>query len=131
MTCQYLLNLFGVYGNIQHVKIIFKKWENCLIEYFDPIMANLALRFLNYIPLFGQLLTVDISNANCITPTNFQNIYNLDSKQIKYQRFRESESKNSLNIIVIYIYIYLYIYIYILGPMPYTTFSQLALWVDI
>ena len=108
ITCQHLLNLFGVYGNIQHVKIMFKKWENGLIEYSDPTMANLARRFLNYIPLFGRLLTVDISNANCITPTNFQNVYNLDSNQIKYQRFREPESKNSLNITVIYIYIYIY-----------------------
>lgn len=49
----YLFHLFGNYGNVQKVKILYKNRSNVLIEFEDAEQANLAKRELMAIPFFG------------------------------------------------------------------------------
>jgi RNA recognition motif-containing protein len=49
-----LFKLFGVYGNVMRVKILYKKRDNALIEFKDENQAALAKQYLNGIPFFSS-----------------------------------------------------------------------------
>ena len=56
-----LFKLFGVYGNVMKVKILFKKRDNALIEFQDSSMAATAKQYLNGVPFFSSQLNVNES----------------------------------------------------------------------
>ncbi|KAM7392256.1 hypothetical protein PAMA_007397 [Pampus argenteus] len=56
-----LFILFGVYGDVQRVKILFNKQENALIQMSDATQAQLAMSHLNGQRLHGNMIRVTLS----------------------------------------------------------------------
>uniref|UniRef100_A0A672IAR5 Polypyrimidine tract-binding protein 3-like n=1 Tax=Salarias fasciatus TaxID=181472 RepID=A0A672IAR5_SALFA len=56
-----LFILFGVYGDVQRVKILFNKQENALIQMSDGTQAQLAMSHLNGQRLHGNVIRVTLS----------------------------------------------------------------------
>lgn len=100
----YLFNLFGNYGNVQKVKILYKNRNNVLIQFEDPEQANMAKRELLGVPYFGQKLMISYSKLKEIQNMQDQNLD--DTQRILCQdfcnssehRFRHPGSKNFQNV---------------------------------
>jgi hypothetical protein len=60
-TPQVLFTLFGVYGDVLRVKILFNKRDTALVEFASEAQARIAKQNLNRCPLFGQLIQVNMS----------------------------------------------------------------------
>ncbi|KAM4527362.1 polypyrimidine tract-binding protein 3-like [Odontesthes bonariensis] len=56
-----LFVLFGVYGDVQRVKILFNKKENALVQMSDATQAQLAMSHLNGQRLHGNVIRVTLS----------------------------------------------------------------------
>ncbi|XP_069023822.1 polypyrimidine tract-binding protein 3-like [Embiotoca jacksoni] len=56
-----LFILFGVYGDVQRVKILFNKKENALVQMSDGTQAQLAMSHLNGQRLHGNVIRVTLS----------------------------------------------------------------------
>uniref|UniRef100_A0A8D3E255 Polypyrimidine tract binding protein 3 n=1 Tax=Scophthalmus maximus TaxID=52904 RepID=A0A8D3E255_SCOMX len=56
-----LFILFGVYGDVQRVKILFNKQENALVQMSDATQAQLAMSHLNGQRLHGNVIRVTLS----------------------------------------------------------------------
>uniref|UniRef100_A0A096ME51 Polypyrimidine tract binding protein 3 n=1 Tax=Poecilia formosa TaxID=48698 RepID=A0A096ME51_POEFO len=56
-----LFILFGVYGDVQRVKILFNKKENALVQMSDATQAQLAMSHLNGQRLHGNVIRVTLS----------------------------------------------------------------------
>uniref|UniRef100_A0A3P9PVL6 Polypyrimidine tract binding protein 3 n=1 Tax=Poecilia reticulata TaxID=8081 RepID=A0A3P9PVL6_POERE len=56
-----LFVLFGVYGDVQRVKILFNKQENALVQMSDATQAQLAMSHLNGQRLHGNVVRVTLS----------------------------------------------------------------------
>ncbi|KAM9306646.1 polypyrimidine tract-binding protein 3-like isoform 2-T5 [Pholidichthys leucotaenia] len=56
-----LFILFGVYGDVQRVKILFNKKENALVQMSDATQAQLAMSHLNGQRLYGNVIRVTLS----------------------------------------------------------------------
>ncbi|XP_078127234.1 polypyrimidine tract-binding protein 3-like [Sander vitreus] len=56
-----LFILFGVYGDVQRVKILFNKKENALVQMTDATQAQLAMSHLNGQRLHGNVIRVMLS----------------------------------------------------------------------
>ncbi|KAM3873994.1 polypyrimidine tract-binding protein 3-like, partial [Diretmus argenteus] len=56
-----LFILFGVYGDVQRVKILFNKKENALVQMTDATQAQLAMSHLNGQRLHGNVIRVTVS----------------------------------------------------------------------
>ncbi|KAM6902515.1 polypyrimidine tract-binding protein 3-like [Xenentodon cancila] len=56
-----LFILFGVYGDVQRVKILFNKKENALVQMSDITQAQLAMSHLNGQRLHGNVIRVTLS----------------------------------------------------------------------
>lgn len=57
-TPDILFSLFGVYGDVLRVKILYQKRDTAMIQFSSPQQAQLASMHLNHCPLFGQELVV-------------------------------------------------------------------------
>ena len=62
VTPDELFKLFGVYGNILRVKIMWRRQDTALIQYMHPMCANFAKLYLHGVPLAGKLLKVNNSS---------------------------------------------------------------------
>lgn len=69
-SSQMLFKLFGVYGNVMKVKILFKKRDTALIEYQTVESAQLGKQYLNGLHFFGKTLTVNDSKYKTLTINN-------------------------------------------------------------
>ncbi|KAB1259687.1 Polypyrimidine tract-binding protein 1 [Camelus dromedarius] len=63
VTPQSLFILFGVYGDVQRVKILFNKKENALVQMADGSQAQLALSPLNGHKLHGNQCHITLSST--------------------------------------------------------------------
>uniref|UniRef100_A0AAX7TMJ2 RRM domain-containing protein n=1 Tax=Astatotilapia calliptera TaxID=8154 RepID=A0AAX7TMJ2_ASTCA len=61
VTPHCLFILFGVYGDVQRVKILFNKKENALVQMSDATQAQLAMSHLNGQRLHGNVIRVTLS----------------------------------------------------------------------
>ncbi|KAL3316230.1 Polypyrimidine tract-binding protein 1 [Cichlidogyrus casuarinus] len=61
VTPDALFNLFGVYGDVLRVKVMFSKRDTALVQFVDASQAVLALENLNGCPLFGHTLQCNFS----------------------------------------------------------------------
>uniref|UniRef100_A0A8P4KS47 RRM domain-containing protein n=1 Tax=Dicentrarchus labrax TaxID=13489 RepID=A0A8P4KS47_DICLA len=61
VTPHCLFILFGVYGDVQRVKILFNKKENALVQMSDATQAQLAMSHLNGQRLHGNVIRVMLS----------------------------------------------------------------------
>uniref|UniRef100_A0A673MQG2 Polypyrimidine tract-binding protein 1 n=1 Tax=Sinocyclocheilus rhinocerous TaxID=307959 RepID=A0A673MQG2_9TELE len=96
-----LFILFGVYGDVHRVKILFNKKENALIQMADATQAQLAMSHLNGQRLHGKVIRVTISKHQTVQlPREGQEDQGLtkDFSGSPLHRFKKPGSKNFQNI---------------------------------
>ncbi|XP_063962772.1 polypyrimidine tract-binding protein 1-like isoform X2 [Lytechinus pictus] len=101
VTPQALFTLFGVYGDVQRVKILFEKRDNALIQMSDPHQAQLAMKHLSGVKLYGKQIRVTASKHQMVQlPKEGQPDVGLtkDFSTSPLHRFKKPGSKNFLNI---------------------------------
>ncbi|KAM7114034.1 retroelement silencing factor 1 isoform 3-T5 [Molossus nigricans] len=100
VTPQSLFILFGVYGNVQRVKILLSK-ENALVQMADGSQAQLAMSYLSGHKLHGKPLSITLSKRKDVKlPCEGQENQGLtkDYGNSPLHRFEKPGSKNSQNI---------------------------------
>ncbi|KAK2542273.1 Ptbp1 [Columba guinea] len=101
VTPQCLFILFGVYGDVQRVKILFKKKENALVQMADGNQAQLAMSHLNGQKLHGKPIRITLSKHQTVQlPRDGQEDHGLtkDYGNSPLHRFKKPGSKNFQNI---------------------------------
>ncbi|XP_061093900.1 polypyrimidine tract-binding protein 1b isoform X3 [Conger conger] len=101
VTPQCLFILFGVYGDVMRVKILFNKKENALVQMADATQAQLAMSHLNGQKLHGKAVRVTLSkHTNVQLPREGQEDQGLtkDFSNSPLHRFKKPGSKNYQNI---------------------------------
>ncbi|XP_071799249.1 polypyrimidine tract-binding protein 3-like isoform X6 [Asterias amurensis] len=101
VTPQALFTLFGVYGDVKRVKILYEKRDNALIQMADAHQAQTALANLNSVKLFGKQLRVAPSKYREVAmPREGQPDAGLtkDYNNSPLHRFKKPGSKNFQNI---------------------------------
>uniref|UniRef100_A0A5F5PM08 Polypyrimidine tract-binding protein 1 n=1 Tax=Equus caballus TaxID=9796 RepID=A0A5F5PM08_HORSE len=101
VTPQSLFILFGVYGDVQRVKILFNKKENALVQMADGSQAQLAMSHLNGHKLHGKPVRITLSkHQNVQLPREGQEDQGLtkDYGSSPLHRFKKPGSKNFQNI---------------------------------
>jgi hypothetical protein len=71
LTPDKLFVLFGVYGDVMRVKIMFNKRDTALIQFATPQQAQVAQQYLNHLPLYEKEILVTVSNTSrfpCLDP---------------------------------------------------------------
>jgi polypyrimidine tract-binding protein 1 len=97
----HLFMLFGVYGDVQRVKILFNKKDTALVQMSEPQQALQAIANLDKVKLFGKELRVMNSIHNAVQmPKEGQPDAGLtkDFTNSSLHRFKKPGSKNYLNI---------------------------------
>lgn len=101
VTPQSLFILFGVYGDVQRVKILFNKKENALVQMADGSQAQLAMSHLNGHKLHGKSVRITLSKHQSVQlPREGQEDQGLtkDYGSSPLHRFKKPGSKNFQNI---------------------------------
>uniref|UniRef100_A0A8C4NCB7 Polypyrimidine tract binding protein 3 n=1 Tax=Eptatretus burgeri TaxID=7764 RepID=A0A8C4NCB7_EPTBU len=101
VTPQSLFILFGVYGDVHRVKILFNKKDNALIQMADSNQAQLAMSHLNGVRLYGKSLHVTLSRHQTVQlPREGHEDQGLtkDFSSSALHRFKKPGSKNFQNI---------------------------------
>ncbi|XP_066551911.1 polypyrimidine tract-binding protein 1b isoform X1 [Amia ocellicauda] len=101
VTPQCLFILFGVYGDVMRVKILFNKKENALVQMADGTQAQLAMSHLNGQKLHGKAIRVTLSKHTTVQlPREGQEDQGLtkDFSNSPLHRFKKPGSKNYQNI---------------------------------
>ncbi|NXK91112.1 PTBP3 protein, partial [Formicarius rufipectus] len=96
-----LFILFGVYGNVHRVKIMFKKRGIALVQMADATQAQLAINHLNGQRLYGRVMHTTFSKYQTIQlPREGQEDKGLtkDFSNSPLHRFKNPGSKNFQNI---------------------------------
>ncbi|XP_031733315.1 polypyrimidine tract-binding protein 3-like [Anarrhichthys ocellatus] len=66
VTPQSIFTLFGVYGDVQRVKILYNKKDSALIQLSDGNQAQLAMSHLNGQKVFGKVMRVTLSKHQTV-----------------------------------------------------------------
>ncbi|XP_060605646.1 polypyrimidine tract-binding protein 1-like isoform X12 [Ruditapes philippinarum] len=101
VTPEALFTLFGVYGDVHRVKILFNKKDNALIQMADPHQAQLAIAHLDKQKVWGKQIRVTQSKHSLVQmPKDGQPDAGLtkDFTQSPLHRFKRPGSKNCQNI---------------------------------
>ncbi|XP_035309534.1 polypyrimidine tract-binding protein 1-like isoform X1 [Cricetulus griseus] len=101
VTPQSLFILFGVYGDVLRVKILFNNKENALVQMADGSQAQRAMRHLNGHKLHGKSLRIILSKHQSVQlPREGQEDQGLtkDYGSSPLHRFKKPGSKNFQNI---------------------------------
>ncbi|KAG7255934.1 hypothetical protein CRUP_013111 [Coryphaenoides rupestris] len=101
VTPHCLFILFGVYGDVMRVKILFNKKENALIQMSDGTQAQLAMSHLNGQRLHGRAMRVTLSKHTTVQlPREGHEDQGLtkDYSTSALHRFKKPGSKNYSNI---------------------------------
>ncbi|XP_033929029.1 polypyrimidine tract-binding protein 3 isoform X1 [Melopsittacus undulatus] len=96
-----LFILFGMYGDVHRVKILFKKKSNALVQMADATQAQLAMGHLNGQKLYGRVIRAILSKHQVIQlPPEGRKSNGLtkDYSNSPLHRFKKSGSKNFQNI---------------------------------
>ncbi|KAG3287722.1 polypyrimidine tract binding protein 3, transcript variant X3 [Ictidomys tridecemlineatus] len=96
-----LFILFGVYGDVHRVKIMFNKKENALVQMADASQAQLAMNHLSGQRLYGKVLRATLSKHQSVQlPREGQEDQGLtkDFSNSPLHRFKKPGSKNFQNI---------------------------------
>jgi len=96
-----LFTLFGVYGDVTRVKILFNKKDSALVQMKEPAQAQLAMSYLDRLRLFGKQIRVSISKHGAVQmPKEGQPDAGLtkDYMNSSLHRFKKPDSKNYQNI---------------------------------
>ncbi|XP_047986038.1 polypyrimidine tract-binding protein 1 isoform X4 [Leguminivora glycinivorella] len=101
VTPDALFTLFGVYGDVQRVKILYNKKDSALIQMAEPHQAHLALTHMDKLRVFGKAMRVMLSKHQTVQlPKEGQPDAGLtrDYSQSPLHRFKKPGSKNYQNI---------------------------------
>lgn len=103
VTPQCLFILFGVYGDVQRVKILFNKQENALVQMSDGTQAQLAMSHLNGQRLHGNVIRVTLSKHPVVQlprggAAQDEQTLTRDFSGSALHRFKKPGSKNFNNI---------------------------------
>nr|CAB3265255.1 polypyrimidine tract-binding protein 1-like [Phallusia mammillata] len=101
VTPQALFVLFGVYGDVIRVKILFQNQNSALVQMNDYTQAQLVIRFLHGVKLFGRGLKIVMSKHSQVQmPKEGQEMSKLtqDYTNSPLHRFKKPGSKNFQNI---------------------------------
>ncbi|XP_012692467.1 polypyrimidine tract-binding protein 1a isoform X2 [Clupea harengus] len=101
VTPQCLFILFGVYGDVMRVKILFNKKENALVQMADATQAQLAMSHLNQQKMHGKPIRVTLSKHTTVQlPREGHEDQGLtkDYGNSPLHRFKKPGSKNYSNI---------------------------------
>merc|ERR1712142_8930 len=93
--------LFGVYGDVVRVKILYEKRDTALIEFTNSMQANQALRNLNGKKLYGKELKIKISKFQKVNmPKEGSDTFKLTKEYLNsaLHRYKKPGSKNYSNI---------------------------------
>ncbi|XP_074593159.1 polypyrimidine tract-binding protein 1-like isoform X2 [Brevipalpus obovatus] len=96
-----LFTLFGVYGDVVRVKILFNKKDNALIQMAEPQQAQLAMTYLDKVKLYGKQIKITASKHSCVQmPKEGQPDSGLtkDYTNSSLHRFKKPGSRNYQNI---------------------------------
>jgi len=99
--CDHLFILFGVYGDVQRVKILFNKKDTALVQMSEPQQALLAMNHLDKVKLWGKAIRVMPSKHTTVQlPKDGQPDAGLtkDYGNSNLHRFKKPGSKNYSNI---------------------------------
>jgi polypyrimidine tract-binding protein 1 len=99
--CDHLFTLFGVYGDVQRVKILFNKKDTALIQMAEPQQAMLAMNHLDKTKLWSkQIRVMPSKHTNVQLPKEGQPDAGLtkDYSASSLHRFKKPGSKNYSNI---------------------------------
>ncbi|GFS05295.1 polypyrimidine tract-binding protein [Elysia marginata] len=97
VTPDALFVLFGVYGNVHRVKILFNKKDNALVQMADASQALQAITYLDKARVWGKQLRVASSKHQLIQmPKDGQSDAGLTKDYVlnEHHRFRRVGSKN-------------------------------------
>ncbi|XP_066940885.1 polypyrimidine tract-binding protein 2 isoform X49 [Macrobrachium rosenbergii] len=101
VTPDALFTLFGVYGDVQRVKILFNKKDNALIQMSEPHQTQLAISHLDKMKAWGKQIRVTLSKHQTVQlPKEGQPDAGLtkDYSNSPLHRFKKPGSKNYQNI---------------------------------
>lgn len=101
VTPDALFTLFGVYGDVHRVKILFNKKDNALIQMADPHQAQLAITYLDKVRVWGKNIRVAQSRHAVVQmPKEGQPDAGLTRDYVNspLHRFKRPGSKNCQNI---------------------------------
>ncbi|CRK94842.1 CLUMA_CG008334, isoform A [Clunio marinus] len=101
VTPDALFVLFGVYGDVQRVKILYNKKDSALIQMAEPHQAYLAMTHLDKLRIWGKQIRVMASKHQAVQlPKEGQPDAGLtrDYSQNPLHRFKKPGSKNYQNI---------------------------------
>lgn len=101
VTPQSLFTLFGVYGDVQRVKILYNKKDSALIQLSDSNQAQLAMSHLNGQKMYGKVIRVTLSKHQTVAlPRDGLDDQGLtkDFNNSPLHRFKKPGSKNFQNI---------------------------------
>ncbi|XP_034559431.1 polypyrimidine tract-binding protein 1b isoform X3 [Notolabrus celidotus] len=101
VTPHCLFILFGVYGDVMRVKILFNKKENALVQMSDSTQAQLAMSHLSGQQLYGKSLRITLSKHTSVQlPREGHEDQGLtkDYSNSPLHRFKKPGSKNYSNI---------------------------------
>ncbi|KAL3309996.1 hypothetical protein Ciccas_011444 [Cichlidogyrus casuarinus] len=95
-----LFTLFGVYADVQRVKIMFNNKSQALVQLSNPTSVNTVLQNLSNQPLFGKPLKLSLSRHAFIQLPTSETIDTLtkDYTSSRLHRFRQPNSRNHFNI---------------------------------
>lgn len=101
INCDDLFILFGHYGDVLRVKILFNKKDTALIQFTDAAQASTALQNLNNVTLYGQEMRVSRSKHDNVNMPKAED----EGKELTKEyvnsplhRFKKPGSKNFKNI---------------------------------
>ncbi|XP_047922982.1 polypyrimidine tract-binding protein 2 isoform X4 [Anser cygnoides] len=101
VTPQSLFTLFGVYGDVQRVKILYNKKDSALIQMADGNQSQLAMSHLNGQKMYGKIIRVTLSKHQTVQlPREGLDDQGLtkDFGNSPLHRFKKPGSKNFQNI---------------------------------
>ncbi|KAL1498338.1 hypothetical protein ABEB36_009151 [Hypothenemus hampei] len=101
VTPDALFTLFGVYGDVQRVKILYNKKDSALVQLAEPHQAHLAITHMDKLKVFGKHIRVMLSKHQTVQmPKEGQPDAGLtkDYSQSPLHRFKKPGSKNYQNI---------------------------------
>ncbi|XP_067401891.1 polypyrimidine tract-binding protein 2-like [Emydura macquarii macquarii] len=101
VTPQSLFTLFGVYGDVQRVKILYNQKDSALIQMADGNQSQLAMSYLNGQKMYGKIIQVTLSKYQTVQLPH----EGLDDQRLTkdfgnspLHRFKKPGSKNFQNI---------------------------------
>ncbi|XP_008560049.2 polypyrimidine tract-binding protein 1 isoform X3 [Microplitis demolitor] len=101
VTPDALFTLFGVYGDVQRVKILYNKKDSALIQMAEPHQGHLAMTHMDKLKVFGKQIRVVVSKHQTVQlPKEGQPDAGLtkDYTNSPLHRFKKPGSKNYQNI---------------------------------